>query len=129
MGLDISHGAASWGYIGFHEFRKALARHEGLNLDLMRGFGRADSPPGWRGWAWDSVTTPLKPLLNHSDCDGVLTPEECAQVAPRLREVIEAVWPQEAEPHFFHTRCRQRGLSLADAMDRAAEAGEDLEFF
>lgn len=125
MGLDISHGAASWGYIGFNEFRRGLARHEGIDLDKMTGFGHIYGTPGTR--SWDDVSTPLKPLLDHADDSGELTSEECRQVAPRLREVIEELWPQGVT-EFFPKRCRTRGLSLADAMDRAAEAGENLEF-
>src|SRR3546814_10410785 len=69
----------------------------------------------------NTVTSPLKPLLDHSDCDGELTPEEGRQVAPRLREVVKAVWPGDCYD-------RQTGLALADGMDAAAKANEPLEF-
>src|SRR3546814_12914881 len=91
MGLDCSHTGAHWAYSGFTRFRRALAKHEGIDLDAMEGFQRhGDDRPRV---SWNTVTTPLKPLLDHSDCDGELTPEECRQVAPRLREVVKAVWP------------------------------------
>jgi hypothetical protein len=47
----------------------------------MKGFG-GKKP-------WDSVTTALRPLLDHSDCDGQLSPEDAATVAPRLTEVLD----------------------------------------
>ncbi|MFJ2004741.1 hypothetical protein [Streptomyces chartreusis] len=119
MGLDFSHTEAQWAYSGFSRFRRALAHHEGIDLDVMHGFEwYGDDRPRV---SWDDVTTPLKPLLNHSDCDGELTPEECRQVAPRLREVVNAVWPEDCHD-------RASGLALADGMDAAAKANEPLEF-
>ncbi|HEY9369092.1 hypothetical protein [Streptomyces sp.] len=124
MGLDFSHTEAHWSYTGFSRFRKALATFEGIDLDRMHGFGQGGKP-------WESVATPLKPLLDHSDCDGEMTPDECRQVAPRLRQVIDELWPAatstwernpEASLH------RSNGLLLAEGMESAADAGEQLEF-
>lgn len=86
MGIDFSHSNASWAYSGFMRFRSRLAQAEGFDLEQMDGFQRAWEPARPMR-SWDEITTPLKPLLEHSDCDGELTPEECAQVEPRLREV------------------------------------------
>lgn len=120
MGIDFSHTDAHWSYGGFARFREALAKHEGIDLDAMEGFRRhGDDRPRI---SWSTVTTDLKPLLDHSDCDGQLTPEECRQVAPRLREVIDAIWPDERDYD------RRTGLELAHGMDVAAQAGEPLEF-
>ncbi|MHA6764736.1 hypothetical protein [Streptacidiphilus sp. PAMC 29251] len=113
MGVDFSHTEAHWAYGGFGRFRTALAKHEGIDLDQMEGFG-GDMP-------WAPVATPLKPLLDDSDCDGEISPEDCATVAPRLREVINAVWPGDCHD-------RHDGLALADGMEAAAEAGEPFEF-
>lgn len=120
MGVDFSHCEAQWAYSGFGRFREAIAKHEGIDLTQMQGFQRyGDERPRID---WDTITTPLKPLLDHSDCDGELTPEECAQVAPRLREVIEAVWPTDCYD-------RRSGLELVTGMEAAAAAGENLEFY
>lgn len=119
MGLDFSHTDAHWSYGGFNRFRTVLARHEGIDLDRMEGFRRrGDERPRL---AWDATTTPLRPLLDHSDCDGELTPEECSQVAPRLREVVSALWQPGDHDH-------DAGLALADGMEAAATAGELFEF-
>lgn len=114
MGLDFSHTEAHWTYLHFSEFRKSLATFEGIDLPRMKGYV-ADGQP------WETVTTPLVPLLDHSDCDGELTPDQCTQVAARLREVVEELWPAPS----VH---RENGLLLADGMDAAAQAGEPLEF-
>lgn len=119
MGLDFSHGDAHWAYSGFGRFREKLARAEGFNLNDMEGFRRSHEPPRPMR-SWDTVTTDLKPLLDHSDCDGELTSEECKQVAPRLKEII-ADWPLEDYD-------RRSGLDLVAAMEYCAEHGETLEF-
>lgn len=113
MGLDFSHTEAHWAYSGFRRFRTALADHEGVDLDQMEGFG-GDQP-------WEPVTTALKPLLDHSDCEGEITPQDCATTAPRLRQVVAAIWPDGSHD-------RRAGLMLAEGMEAAAEADEPLEF-
>ncbi len=125
MGIDFSHTEAGWSYGGFGRFREALAEYEGIRLRDMAGFcapWRGDDPETHPNLSWDKVDTALKPLLNHSDCDGDLSPEECSQIAPRLREVVDALWPDENDYD------RKNGLALAEGMERAAAAGERLEF-
>lgn len=85
MGLDISPASgdgptAHWSYGGFHDLRCWLAQQDGIDLPAMAGFTD-------HGLPWENVTTDLAPLLNHSDCDGELTAEECMQVLPRLKEI------------------------------------------
>jgi hypothetical protein len=112
MGLDFNNSDAHWSYTGFGRFRERLAEHEGFDLDQMAGFG------GERDWS--TVATDLKPLLHHSDCDGELTPEECALVGPRLYG-IAMTWPED-------DRDRRNALLLAESMVECAESGESLEF-
>ncbi|MFE6500725.1 hypothetical protein [Kitasatospora sp. NPDC057738] len=119
MGLDFSHTEAHWTYTGFMRFRRAIATHEGIDLDQMNGFRIYGS--NQPQIPWTAVTTALRPLLDHSDCDGELSPEECRLVAPRLREVVSAVWPKDCYD-------RTHGLLLADGMEAAAAAGEQFEF-
>ena len=127
MGLDFSHTEAHWSYSGFGRFREALAEHEGFNLNEMQGFcapWRGDDPETHPNRSWDEITTPLKPLLNHSDCEDDLSPEECAQIAPRLREVVNAIWPVDVG----RDHNRQQGLLLAEGLELAASRGERFEF-
>ena len=78
----------------------------------MEGFGGTTT---WRG-----VRSPLRPLLDHSDCEGTLGPSSCAKVAPELRRIVKT-WN-------VHDYDRQMGLLLADMMDMAAKRGKKLEF-
>lgn len=111
---DENENAPHWSYTGFNEFRRRLAAEIGINLREMRGYGV--DIPGWR--SWDDLDDPIKPLLNHSDCEGVLTPSECATVAPRLRTLISK----------WNNYDKGMALRLADAMDACVQAGVDLEF-
>jgi hypothetical protein len=113
MGIDFSHCDARWSYGNFNRARTRLAAVMGLNLDQMRGFRGSQEWP-------DAEKFPLVHLLNHSDCDGELTPEQCRVVAPALRKAVEQ-WPEDDTD-------RRRFLELADGMDAAAAANEPLEF-
>ncbi|MFJ3878022.1 hypothetical protein ACIPW5_11240 [Streptomyces sp. NPDC090077] len=122
MGIDFSHGGAQWPYSGFAQFRTAIATREGIALEDMAGFGGTQP--------WDATTTPLRPLLDHSDCDGEISATDCATIAPHLRAIVEELWPAaltwESDPlGVYH---RRAGLALAGGMEQAAEAGEPLEF-
>jgi hypothetical protein len=133
MGLDFrhladrpSHECPRWAYSGFSHFRELLAAAEGFALNDMQGFStgnpfKGTRVPGTR--SWDEITTSIKPLLDHPDDDGELTPAECAQVAPRLREIATG-W----DPDPDLSRHRHRGLLLADCMDMCARLGTDLWF-
>lgn len=79
---DVSSPDASWSCRGFHDFRYALARAEGFDLEEMRGFG-GERP-------WSEVTTLLEPLLDHPDVAGdPLTVADCAAIAPRLEAIAD----------------------------------------
>lgn len=111
MGLDFSHTDARWSYGGFNNFRRRLANEIGMNLDDMEGF---DGNIPFHIYQDDII-----PLLNHSDCDGELTPDECKQVAPRLRELVSG-WEDDYD--------KSKALDLADGMELAANQGQPLEF-
>ena len=125
-------------------FRTKLAAEAGIALQCMRGYAitalgkdRIDeleicapapkgiyTPGPFIGFQpvieWESLSDDIVPLLNHSDCDGELTPDECRTVAPRLRELV-AGWPDD-------DRDKRQALDLADGMELAATNGESLTF-
>jgi hypothetical protein len=42
----------------------------------------------------EASAEPLLELINHSDCDGDLSPEQCGRLAPRLSEIVSR-WPED----------------------------------
>jgi hypothetical protein len=112
MGLDFSPGEAHWSYGSFHDFRKRLAREIGLELEEMRGFGGSKQ--------WEEVRDPIKHLLFHSDCEGILTVSECMVVYPRLIELVSN-WDEEN----YH---KKEAIILADDMKYCADKKIPLEF-
>lgn len=111
MGIAFSHCDAQWSYGGFNAFRVKLAKEVGIDLDSMDGF---DGCVPWSKFSDDII-----PLLDHSDCDGELTPNLCASIAKRLRELVEG-WPESHD--------RANAILLAKGMEAAFERGEPLEF-
>ncbi|ACK88851.1 hypothetical protein BCAH820_4398 [Bacillus cereus AH820] len=112
MGLAFNHSSAHWGYSGFNNFRRKLASQVGFNLDEMEGFGGEVD--------WDTVTDDIKDFLDHSDCDGSLTPEQCEVIYPRLLELVES-WDD-------NDRDKQNAIILADDMKYCVENNLTLEF-
>ena len=126
MGLNFSHGDASWAYGGFHRFRIRLAEAIGIDLEKMIGFNQKYVGDGKyvktteNPLNWNTVKDDIKLLLNHSDCDGVLTPENCRKVAFRLRELVRNWKDTDYD--------KINALELAEGMEEAAENDEIFEF-
>lgn len=117
MGLDINPGGAHWSYSGFNQFRRDLAKEEGLNIQDMAGYGGT--------LEWDDTATDLRPLFNHSDCDGYIDAFDCEDMVPRLKQISEA-WKSDSEVG------RQYYIdqldSLIKGMEHCAEHGCALVF-
>ena len=136
MGIDFSHGKATWSYSGFMHFRTKLAAEIGCALYCMETFSwdYGASQPLSEVYVreahsgddinekgrligvqpvikWYNIDDAIVPLLNHSDCDGKLTIRECRKVAPRLRTLVEA-WADDDYD-------KKMALRLADGMDEA----------
>lgn len=109
-------------YSGFSHFRHLLARLVHINLDEMAGFAKQDgeSWPLHGDPKWDAIHL----LLNHSDCDGDLSPEACELIAPRLKELSSQLGMTEVEAWY-----RKQGERLAQSMRRCAEQGLWLVFW
>lgn len=78
---DREKGYLDIGYGSFHGFRTYIANFENITLENMQGF-KTD------GVNWNTVKTKLKPLLNHSDCDGQLSIKAISRMLPRLEEIL-----------------------------------------
>jgi hypothetical protein len=106
-----------WSYDGFAHFRRRLASAEGFDLEAMKGFdGDRD---------WSEIITDLEPLLRHSDCDGELSPADCARVFPHLEEVIQA-WQSDGDPGLAYDV--GPGFNLVSAMKMCAADNLTLIF-
>src|SRR5690348_13110424 len=101
MGLDVSHDAWHGAYSAFSRWRNKLAEVAGLPpLGLMEGFferGKYTDPFTMLAREfpnlaedyyaclpirWDALKPdPLHYLLNHSDCDGYISPGRCKRIA------------------------------------------------
>lgn len=91
MGLNTTHGAWDGPYSSFMEWRIWIAEQVGINLLKMEGYSDRDygNPKRKRGTIkWETIDDDIKYLLNHSDCDGHLTPGQCKKIAIRLKEII-----------------------------------------
>jgi len=100
-----------WSYGGFNTFRQRLSEQAKIDLGNMVGFGGA--------LEWDEIKDPISPLLNHSDCDGLLDYDDCQTVAPRLRKLVKD-WPDDYD--------RKHAIFLAEAMEYCAENDCELMF-
>ena len=121
MGLDFNHANAHWSYSGFNTFRERLAAELGLNWDLMTGNFLTGTPPDeTENQRFLAMKDPIEPLLMHSDCEGELSPDQCAAIAPRLLELI-AGWPDGDYD-------KAHGTWLAEGMLYCAEERVALEF-
>jgi hypothetical protein len=117
MGVDmvrlvvVKDERAHWSYGGFYNFRVRVAESVGIDLEKMEGYGKP-----FEGKPWDD-NNPLTPFFNHSDCDGEWTLDDCEQIAPALRKILEG-WPDNELDYD-----RKEGLILVEMMEHVIEEG------
>jgi hypothetical protein len=117
MGLDTTHDCWSGPYSSFNSWRKNVAKAVGINLKEMVGFGGVIP--------WDETQSdPLHILLNHSDCDGSISWEQCDAIADRLEQVVPLLPADEGLPHGDREIAKRFIAGLRDA----AERKENVEF-
>jgi hypothetical protein len=92
MGLDVSHGDFHMSYSGFNELRQRISKSLGFNLSNFQGFGGNKR--------WYECKSPIKALLNHSDCDGDLTVPEMINMLPELKRVCKS-WEESIYKNSF----------------------------
>ena len=81
MGLDTSHGCWNGPYSLFNSFRIQVAAQIGFDLDKMEGFGGEIS--------FDDMNHPIKPLLDHSDCDGQLSSSDLTSIVKGIDMILK----------------------------------------
>jgi hypothetical protein len=119
MAVGFSHGGANMGYAQFGMLRRCIALYEGIDLDGMHGYG------GTRPWS--TVDTPVRDFLDHDDDRGHLTPDQCAVIEPRLRHIVDELWPADVDD-YPASSYRQQGVFLCNGMREAADKREDFLF-
>lgn len=89
MGLDTTHDAWHGTYSSFNKFRTEMAKLIGMDLQKMEGFG-GNIP-------FNQFKDDLTILLDHSDCDGEISPEDRKKLSIRLDELIAGM-PHDSTP-------------------------------
>ena len=111
----IKLGDATWTYKNFHIFKSKLAYSIGINLEQMSGFGGCKS--------WYDIEDNLALFIHHED-NGFYSAQECANIYPRLLNIIEN-WQKELYG------CKSditQGYNLIYSMKYCAENDLDLWF-
>ncbi len=121
MGLNFSHGKAAFGYREFNRFRTLIAMAEYIPLDKMEGFDDTNK----YNLSWEDYPTKLKPFLQHSDCDGCLTPLECMQIIPRLVEIFDQWLLLNRQELYIYAKI---GKEMTDGMQMAVANNEPFKF-
>lgn len=118
MGLSISHNCWSGSYSSFHNWRSIISQ--------AAGYGDLNDYLGFGGRKFFTDQDPLIILLNHSDCDGSIDWEDCASIALRLEEVLNAILNSKVNTQQFsdvikYTQRFIAGLTLAHIREENVE--------
>jgi hypothetical protein len=142
MGLWASHGCWEGSYSAFTRWRHALAeaagykirepspgdRAEGICIPYIDIHWEAFKPENYLG-EWDTVPgdDPLLYLIVHSDCDGVIHPEQGIHIARRLEQLLPLLDDTEALGH-IRPHMRGKTQTFIKGLQAAVAAGEAVEF-
>lgn len=128
MGLDLSHGNFTMPYSAFNRMRQRVAKAAGHSYPPHNQAVKDDS-----FIYWGSEPTPgVRVFLEHSDCDGTISPEDCATVAADLQALLPEIIKVDAEACAVSNtdwRAAPRVERFIAACREAAAAREPLEFF
>lgn len=150
MGLDTSHGCWHGAYSAFMTWRRELAKAAGLPpLDLMEGFyvplgAKGGLPTLYYGFrnegdnyledldsrlpiSWNCLKpNPLHILLNHSDCDGELSWEDCSAIAASLEELLPKLPKGDCPGHIGNWKDKTK--TFIDGLRDAYSKQENVNF-
>lgn len=141
MGLDTSHGCWHGAYSAFSRWRLAIARAAGYQVwpveydvgvkfdTIMLEWHRYRPEKELLG-GWDVTPhDPLIVLFAHSDCDGIIKPEQAGPLA----DALEALLPKIPDaPDSGHIGARGGYVAVTQqfiaGLRAAAAAGEPVDF-
>lgn len=118
MGLNTTHNCWNGAYSSFNRFRYSLARQIDIDLNEYYGYGFGGTKD------LSTIDHELMPLFNHSDCDGILTPSECKQIAIGLDKVLENFKEDLNAPFYF----KESIIQFRDGCLEAYANNENVEF-
>jgi len=118
MGLDTSHDCWNGAYSSFNRFRYSLGHQIGIDLNDYAGYGKTKMKD------LTKIEHELMPLLNHSDCDGILTVEESKRIVKGLNNVLENFNDKIEADYDFKEKIIQFRNGCLDAIER----NEDVNF-
>lgn len=123
MGLDTSHDCWHGAYSSFNTFRKRLANEININLDECIGYGDGSVD-------LTTINHGIIPLLNHSDCDGILTVEESKQILVGLNDILNKMEPlNEDNTNFLENKWfRNKIIQFIKGLELAIERNEVVDF-
>ena len=76
---------------------------------------------------WDKTPDdPLLVLIAHSDCEGVIHPEQAIPLANRIEELMPLLSTEPDTGHIGDWKIKTQ--KFIDGLRLAAESGEDVEF-
>lgn len=146
MGLDCSHDAFHGAYSAFNSFRQAVCRaaggsypphwlrtYEGAIARNEHGGAIRDTTlDDGRWYVPDEMTADKHPglyeFLQHSDCDGEISPEMCKVVADELEPLLDKM-PEESFGHILGRGGYRQVLQyFIDGCRAAHAANEPLDF-
>ena len=137
MGLDITHDCWNGAYSAFSRWRQKIAEaagywvlpvtypdgggtHPTIILDWHR-YQNGELFGEWR----DPPRDPLLVLFVHSDCEGVIHPEQAGPLA----DALESLLPKLQGDGGGHIGdYREKTQNFINGLRAAAAAGEDVEF-
>jgi len=119
MGLDTTHNCWQGSYGSFNQFRYNLAKQIKINLDDYIEYGSGIK-------TLSDLDDDLIPLLNHSDCEGILTPDECKKIVKGLNDILNNFNPDlvNHDTDYF----KKQIIRFRDGCKKAIEANENVEF-
>lgn len=142
MGLDTSHDCFSGAYSAFGRWRDAVAEAAGYTVrkvDWGQGYLQETILIDWGHITngalhgdWEATPDdPLIVLIAHSDCEGVIKPEQARPLADRLEALLPALDAKGEGVGHIAARGGFGGVTrrFIHGLRAAAEANENVEFY
>ena len=117
MGLNTTHGCYDGPYSSFNDLRRWIALQIFIDLDKMEGFDEDN-----KGSSWNAILHPITPLLDHSDCDGELTPDECRSIIEGAQMILHKIDPADWKEMEVLLK------TFSNGCNKAIEKGETVYF-